>query len=63
MFAFGVPIRQPTCWEIFGFDGPTCRHNLDGALRERMSLEPLISGKAFIALAFQDCVAQLAAKE
>jgi hypothetical protein len=32
-----TPIRPPTCWEFFGFSGPTNKHNLEECYRERQN--------------------------
>lgn len=32
----GAGIKQPNCWQFFGFDGPTNKHNLKMAYTERL---------------------------
>ena len=31
----GAGVKQPTCWQTFGFDGPTNHHNIEQAYRQR----------------------------
>jgi hypothetical protein len=49
----------PSCWQVFGFDGPTNRHNLDQAFRERRNAPTIGDDRAFITLAYQDCCDEL----
>ena len=33
--------KQPTCWQFFGLNGPTNKHNLDLLYKERYGTGPL----------------------
>lgn len=60
----GAGIGSPTCWQYFGFDGPTNKHNLDTAYHERLSrasfgtIDP-VGQTVFTAGKYQECLEEI----
>ena len=58
------PIKPPTCWQYFGFNGPTNQHNLDIAYRDRInSIVPAGTDNAVYSVSvyrqYQECLQEL----
>lgn len=51
--------RVPTCWEFFGFDGPTNKHNLLVAYQGRRRLIGGEEWSTVVAKNYEECVRQL----
>jgi hypothetical protein len=55
------PIEPPTCWQFFGLNGPTNKHNLDLLYRDRLnSIAPAgcwnAMSAAYVCEQYQKCL-------